>query len=194
MRRTPPPAALAGWLCLLGLVLVLALGPQGCASTADDPPDLGKATVKVAHAMKSGAGAVGRGMGTAYRGVRSGFAAPDGEAEFGPYPADYVTALKRYFVLALRYPQDTSFRFGRPERGYLNQGLFRGGGIAWQGWLVDVQVETRQRLTGHRASRSYIARMRDGEVVDVHADGALLRRVEPRDPLPAPAEQAASGG
>ncbi len=60
----------------------------------------------------------------------------------------------------------------------MNKGIFRGGGVAWQGWLVDVDVETVQSLTKHRAGRSYVVRIRDGEIIEVHQDSTLLRRLE----------------
>lgn len=166
-------------LCLL----LLACAGLGCASTSaqdpdyGEPPDLAEATIAFAGAVKTGAGAAARGMGTAYRGVRSGFAEPDDAAACGPYPKNYVRLVKHHFQRVLRYPEDTSYRLGRPARGYMNQGLLRGGGVAWQGWLVDVDVETRQKLTGHRSARHYIVRLRDGEVVDVHTDDALLGRL-----------------
>jgi hypothetical protein len=154
-----------------------------CASASPEdpeygqPPDLAEATVAFAGAVKTGAGSFSRGMGTAYRGVRQGFAEPGAAAACGPYPEEYVSLVKRHFARVLRYPDDASYRMGRPGRGYMNHGLLRGGGVAWQGWLVDVEVETRQRLTGHRSARGYVVRLRDGEVVDVHTDASLLRRL-----------------
>lgn len=170
--RTHPPGLVA--FRLAPLLLLLA----SCASPgASEPPDLGRAAVGWASAVKSGAGAVGRGVATAYRGVRSGFEEPDADARFGPYPRDYVETIRKHLIRALHYPEDAGFVFGRPERGYLNRGLFQGGGVAWQGWLVDAQVTTTQRLTGHQTTRRYVVRLRDGEIVDVHTDDALLRRV-----------------
>lgn len=173
-QSTPLPALVALWLALL-----LA----GCATRSPDdpeygaPPDLAEASVAFGRSVKNGASAMGRGMGTAYQGVRHGFAEPESDADFGPYPKDYAVLVKKHFMRVLRYSDDASFRFGRPQKGYLSKGLLRGGGIAWQGWLVDVDVETRQSLTGHRKTRPYVVRLRDGEVVDVHTDDTLLKRV-----------------
>ncbi len=41
-----------------------------------------------------------------------------------------------------------------------------------------MRVETTTDLTKHRAAREYVLRLRDHDVVDVHTDDSLLRRVE----------------
>jgi hypothetical protein len=192
-RSTRPPGAVARRAFprrpasraprLAACLLACASTGLACASTSPEdpdygqPPDLAEATVAFAGAVKTGAGSFSRGMGTAYRGVRAGFEEPGDAAACGPYPKDYVTLVKRHFARVLRYGDDASYRLGRPSRGYMNHGLLRGGGVAWQGWLVDVEVETRQRMTGHRSVRGYVVRLRGGEVVDVHTDASLLRRL-----------------
>ena len=69
----------------------------------------------------------------------------------------------------------------------MNRGLFQGGGIAWQGWLIDVQVETASRFEGQARTRGYVVRMREGEVIEVHNArySAALRRVEANPPAAA---------
>ncbi len=158
---------------------------MACASSPEDAaekPDLGRGVIEgskaVGRAVANGAVAFGRGMGTAYQGVRSGFQEPPADAAFGSYPKGYVDLVKKHFFRVLRYQDDTRFTFGRPQQGYMNKGLFRGGGVAWQGWLLDVDVETVQGLTKHRAGRSYVVRIRDGEIIEVHQNSALLGRVE----------------
>ena len=166
--------------------ILAALLLAACASTpeeeVEEKPDLGRGVIEgskaVGKAMKDGAVSFGKGMGTAYKGVRHGFQEPDADSSFGRYPKQYVSLVRKHFFRVLRYPDDTRFVLSKPQRGYMNKGLFRGGGVAWQGWLVDVDVETVQGLTGHRASRSYVVRIRDNEIIEVHKDGTLLRRVE----------------
>lgn len=176
------------WSTIRGVALpILAcLLFAACASTPEeevvDKPDLGRGVIEgskaMGVAMKDGAVAFGKGMGTAYQGVRHGFQEPTEEAAFGPFPKRYVNNVKKHFFRVLRYPDDTRFVLGRPQRGYMNKGLLRGGGVAWQGWLVDVEVETVQGLTRHRAGRRYVVRMRNNEIIEVHKDDTLLRRVE----------------
>lgn len=178
-----PPSVLAAALIAVWLLL------SGCASSPniedpDEKPDFGKAAVQfggsAARAVKNGAGAAARASGTAWRGVRAGFAEPEGEASYGPYPKQYVALVRRHFQRVLGYPAETSFQIAKPERGWMNQGLFQGGGVEWQGWLVDVRVETTTELTKHRAEREYVVRLRDDDVVDVHTDDTLLKRVAAR--------------
>jgi hypothetical protein len=134
--------------------------------------------VVVGKGLGTGAKAVGRGLGTAFEGVRKGFQSPEEEASYGAYPEDYAHALRGHFVHVLRYPDDARFRFGRPEKGYMNGGLLRGGGVEWQGYLVDVEVEFERGLAQQTTSQDFVARLRDGQVVDVHKDARLLHRVE----------------
>ncbi len=174
------------------MTLVLAGALAACAGTPEDGadrPDLGKSTLEASkamgRAMKDGATAFGSGVGTAYRGIRQGFAEPDEETSFGPYPKDYVRLVKSHLIRVERYPDSTRFRIGRPQMGYMNKGILRGGGVAWSGWLVDVHVETVQGLTRHRAARDYVVRVRNHEVIEVHKDDSLLRRVKSQAPASA---------
>jgi hypothetical protein len=170
----------------VALPVLASLLFAACASTPEEDvaekPDLGRGVIEgskaVGNAMKNGAIAFGKGMGTAYEGVRNGFQEPEDEAAFGPYPKGYVDAVRKHFFRVMRYPDDTRFVLGRPEKGFMNRGLLRGGGVAWQGWLVDVDVETVQLLTKHRAARRYVVRVHSGEIIEVHKDATLLRRVE----------------
>ena len=183
MKNTPP--------LLLTLAVVGAL-LAACAGTpeeeAADRPDLGQSTLDASkamgRAMKDGAVAFGSGVGTAYKGVRNGFAKPDEQTSFGPYPKNYVRMVKSHMIRVERYPTDSRFKIGRPQLGYMNKGILRGGGVAWSGWLVDVQVETVS-LTRHKARGTYVVRIRDNEIIEVHKDDSLLRRVKDQAPASA---------
>lgn len=176
MKHTPPR--------LRSLRILLACGVLlSCASAPEEPerPDFGKAAVafgdRAARVMKDGAVATARASGTAWRGVRGGFAEAETGATYGPYPKRYVAMVRRHFTRVLGYPEDASYQISTPERAFMNRGLFQGGGVAWHGWIVEVQVETTIDLTKHRAEREYYVRLRDHDVVDVHRDDSLLRRV-----------------
>ncbi len=155
-----------------------------CATAPDEErPDFGKAAIafggSAARVVKSGASATAEASGTAWRGVRGGFAEAGEDATYGPYPKRSVSLVRRHFSRVLGYPEDTSYQISKPTRAFMNKGLFQGGGVAWTGWLVHVRVETTTDLTKHRAEREYFVRLRDDDVVDVHTDDSLLRRVEP---------------
>jgi hypothetical protein len=179
-----------------------ALG--GCASSPALPEEAGGAAPaeaaypdwrgdarrvasQAAHAASGAAGATwqaarktGDALGTAAHGVRSGFERPADDADYGSYPSEYAGAVKAHFRRVLRVPEGSSFRFGKPERGYMNEGLLQGGGVVWRGYLVDVEVTKRAALFGGEVrAQLYVVRLRDGEVIDVHrgAEHKFLGRV-----------------
>jgi hypothetical protein len=142
---------------------------------------------RVASATARGAEAVGDSLGTAYHGVTNGFEDPADKA-YGPYPRDYVMTIRKHMLRFQGVPATASFQFGKPVRSYLNKGLLRGGEIEWQGWVVDVAIQTTTAF-GQPHTDSYVVRMNDGEVVEVleAAFAGALRRV---DPTPSPASPA----
>jgi hypothetical protein len=142
---------------------------------------------KVATATVRGAVVVGDSVGTAYRGVTSGFEEPEGASAYGPYPRDYVNTIRKHMMRFQGVKDTASFQFGKPVRAYLNKGLLRGGDIDWQGWVVDVTIETKT-VFGQPDVDECVVRMKDGDVVEVleKAYAGALRRVSEETP-PAPA-------
>ena len=133
------------------------------------------AAVVVGRGVATGATAVGRGMGTAYRGVSRGFQRPEAQAEYGPYPDQYAELIPKHFVHVLDFPRNARFKLALPQRGYMNKGLLLGGGVAWQGWVVEVEVQ----LDGgwgrdEPVTQQYSVRIRDDFVVDVHKGKGVL--------------------
>lgn len=185
------------------LVLAVALLLAACASAPDVPEDAParpsasvhpdwrgdarQAASRASHAASAVAGATwqatratGDALGTAAHGIRGGFERPAADADYGGYPADCAGVVKAHFRRVLRFPESVSFRFGRPERGYMNKGLLQGGGVAWRGYLIDVEVTKRAALFGAKVRpQAYVVRLRDDEVVDVHrgAEHRFLGRV-----------------
>jgi hypothetical protein len=183
IRRTPG--------LLLAFLLVptwLWLGPacssiDGPSSDVDTWKDDWKdRAVAVKDGAARGAEAVGESLGTAYQGVREGFEEPAAGA-YGPYPKGYPEAIRRHMLRFEGVPEDASFEFGQPEKGYMNDGILAGGKIEWQGWLVDVEVET-ETFAGQKRKKAYVVRMSDGEVVEVQdaAYAGVLRRAGPAAP------------
>ena len=161
-------------------------------TTADEETwtsEMKQAGATVANATARGAGAVGDSLGTAYKGVTTGFEDPANSA-YGPYPKDYVHTIRKHMMRFADVPETASFRFGKPERSYLNKGLLRGGEVEWQGWVVDVAIETTTAF-GQPHTDEYVVRMNDGDVVEVlEAEYAgALRRIR-QDPPSTPAARA----
>lgn len=127
------------------------------------------AASRAARATWRAARGAGGQMQTAARGIRDGFERVSADADYGSYPSSYTAVVRKHFQRVLRFPETSSFRFGRPRKGYMNHGLLRGGGVAWRGYLVDVEVTRRTALFGSAVrAEPYVVRLRDGEVIDVH--------------------------
>lgn len=178
------------------VLLAAALSLCACTSlegpTADTDTwtaEMKQGTKKVASATTRGAVAVGDSIGTAYRGVSKGFEDPADKA-YGPYPHNYVATIRKHMLRFEDVPEDASFEFGKPVRSYLNKGLLRGGDIEWQGWIVDVSIETTTAF-GQPHTEEYVVRMNDGDVVEVleKAYAGALKRVEPAPAPPVPASR-----
>ncbi len=73
--------------------------------------------------------------------------------------------------------EDAGFSFGEPQRGYLNRGLLQGGGVAWRGYVVDVEVTARRGISRQIRTIPYVVRIRDGEVIEVHESDTLIGRL-----------------
>jgi hypothetical protein len=170
-------------------VLVLGASLSACLSAcassegppAGDgfgPPDVVAGTRKVAASTARGAKAVGRSLGTAYRGVSQGFQGPADPAAYGAYPDDYVPVIRKHMLRFEGVDESASFEFGKPVRGYLNKGLLRGGEVEWQGWIVEVSIRTISAF-GQPQTEAFVARLSDGDVVEVieAAYAGALRRV-----------------
>ena len=181
----------------LPLLLAAASLLCACASTTVDSTrtiaaelsqDVQVGGEKVAAASMRSAEAVGESVGTAYHGVRKGFDEPDGNA-YGRYPIDYVDTVRRHMMRYEGVKQPASFQFGKPMRAYLNKGLLRGGAIEWQGWVVDLTIETRTPF-GQPDTREYVVRMSEGDVVEAvdKAYASAIRRVADA-PVPASAQR-----
>jgi hypothetical protein len=135
-------------------------------------------TRKVAAGTARGARAVGRSIGTAYRGVSQGFQDPADAAAYGPYPDDYVSVIRKHMLRFEGVDERASFEFGQPVRSYLNKGLLRGGEVEWQGWIVDVSIRTTSAF-GQPQTEAFVVRLSHGDVVEVleAAYAGALRRV-----------------
>ena len=168
---------------LLTLACAAALGCASIDAPAQDSESWKSTWKERASAMADGAAAgakaVGSSFSTAASGVAKGFDDPDSEA-FGAYPRDYPRIIQTHLLRFEDIPRKASLRFARPVRGYINKGLFQGGGIAWQGYLVDVTVAIPSRFEGQGRELAYTVRMRDGEVIEVHDAryASSLKRVE----------------
>lgn len=172
-----------------GIALLLLLG---CTSIDGPTAEVGEwknewkeRGARVADGASRAGEAVGDSVVTAYSGVKTGFEEPDG-TNFGPYPKSYVATIKRHMLRFEGVSDEATFQFGKPEKGFMNKGILAGGKIDWQGYLIDLNIASTT-FAGQSRSKSYVVRMKDGEVVEVHDAeyAAALRRLEANEPAPA---------
>jgi hypothetical protein len=182
--RTLAPLLAACLLCSCSALEGGAPDPEALKA------DVRQGTERVASATVRGAEAVGDSVGVAYRGVKTGYAEPRSDS-YGPFPRDYVSAIRKHMLRFGGVKETASFQFGKPVRAYLNKGLLRGGDIEWQGWVVDLSIEGKTAL-GQPEVDEYVVRVKDGEIVEVieKAYASALGRVSSEDAQPAPASRA----
>ena len=70
------------------------------------------------------------------------------------------------------------FKFSEPTRAYTNFGSLWGGEISWYGWIVDIELNAKNRLGGYVGFESYIILFDDNEVFEVRESEILLRRLD----------------
>lgn len=119
-------------------------------------------------------------VATVLTGCAGAFKKPDPAADYGLPPLNYEQATKDYFHEILKDPYSAKYRFEAPQKAYMNTGLAYGGGVKWQGWLVDVRINAKNSFGGYIGEKPYMILFR-GENVFKHIKGrkhVLLHRVE----------------
>ena len=173
------------------LLCVLGAAALGCATYSEPAlqpehwaQEVKSQTSRAADATARSAAAAGQAMGTAYQGVRNGFQPPDANG-YGSFPRDYAAAIRRHLQHFENISKSASIRFGRPEKGFLNEGVLVGGAVAWQGYLIEVEVLEQALFASQTEPDRYVVRMRDGDVLEVlEADYADALRWAEREAQP----------
>jgi len=165
------PAAHLAWLAL---ALGCANYSQPAADKQQWSDSVRQGAGQAAELTADGARAAGKAVKVAVTGVRKGFDEPDPKA-YGSFPAGYAGRIRHHMQHFGGVSPEASFQFGKPARGYLNAGLLAGGGVRWQGYLVEVRVEQEALFASQARPQRFVVRMREGEVVEVieaeYADG-----------------------
>lgn len=158
-----------------------SLAQTGWESAKATSARVGSETLRLGAIAGDRLGKVAKGTGQAVKKVRLKYQEPGPKADYGAPPKHAVRAVKRHFAKVLRYPESAGYRFGEISRGYMNDGLARGGEVVWYGYLLEVRVESKRWLAKNPEREDFVVRFRDGEVVDVHRgrEPALLHRSRP---------------
>ncbi len=165
----PPPEASA------------SLAQTGWESAKATSARVGSETLRLGAMASDRLGKVAKGTGKAVKKVRLKYQEPGPKAEYGTAPKHAVRTVKRHFEKVLRYPESAGYRFGEISRGYMNDGLARGGEVVWYGYLLELRVESKRWLAKDLEREDFVVRFRDGEVIDVHRgrEPALVHRLHP---------------
>jgi len=102
---------------------------------------------------------------------------------FGTAPAsDQVAAsVPAFFNNVLIDPFSAHYQYSAPYKAWLKAGLIQGGGVAWEGWAVDVAVNAKNRMGGYTGWQPYHVAFSNGVPVNaypVQAVDVLWYRVQ----------------
>lgn len=107
-------------------------------------------------------------------GCASGPDIPNDDADFGPPPRNFQDAVLKRLTDDGKIASVASVRFGVPYKAYELQTFLMGGGVAWQGWVVDVSVD----------DRVFHAEMLGNGVQEIVPDGLFESDLHPLWPSP----------
>ncbi len=61
----------------------------------------------------------------------------------------------------LKDPESARYRFGEPQRAYVNNGLLRGGNVVWQGYVIYFFVNAKNSYGGYTGEQPWFALVYD---------------------------------
>ena len=80
---------------------------------------------------------------------------PDGY-NFGLPPSNIDQKIINHFETVLKDPSRAKYRIGTPFKAYQNVGLVGGGGIAWAGYTVNVNINSKNSYGGYTGFTPYL--------------------------------------
>lgn len=86
----------------------------------------------------------------------AGFAKLPPGSDFGTLPRDSEWSVKNHFERSLKDPESARYRFGKFRRAYANKGLIYGGGVAWHGYLQEVEVNGKNSYGGYVGFKPFL--------------------------------------
>ncbi len=87
---------------------------------------------------------------------------------YGPEPTveQIEETTKSLFQRALIDPWSAHYEYGKPYKAYYLYPLISGGGVNWQGWAVDVRVNSKNRMGGYAGWTVYHVGFTQGRAVN----------------------------
>lgn len=86
----------------------------------------------------------------------AGFAKLPPESDFGSRPVNTEASVRSHFEEQLKDSESARYRFGGFRRAYANNGLVHGGGIAWYGYVQEVEVNAKNSYGGYVGFKPYM--------------------------------------
>lgn len=86
----------------------------------------------------------------------AGFAKLPPSSDFGTPPVTTEAAVRAHFEAVLKDPESARYRFGAIRKAYANNGLIHGGGIAWHGYMQEVEVNAKNSYGGYVGFKPYM--------------------------------------
>ena len=91
-------------------------------------------------------------------------AAPPPNADYGEYPSGYENDAKQQIANVLKDPDSARFQFGAPVKAYGNNGLIYGGGVAFIGYILPIEVNARNSFGGYTGYEDWFCLYENGVV------------------------------
>jgi hypothetical protein len=95
---------------------------------------------------------------------------------------NYELAIKEYFESVLIDSESARYKFSQPVNAYENEGLLAGGEVLWLGYLIETQVNAKNRLGGYVGYQPYVVLFKGNDIYRVQkmdwAYATLIHRVE----------------
>ena len=86
--------------------------------------------------------------------------------DYGSPPQDYETTIKQYFDGVLIDPHTAYYNFDSPYKFWYNDKSFIGGQL-YAGYMVRVDVSSKNKFGGYKEEETYGFIMKDGQIIRV---------------------------
>ena len=102
-------------------------------------------------------------------------------SKYGYPPKDYQMTIRNYFANKLKRASTAQYSFSKPQRAYKKKGFAYGGGIEWEGWLVDVSIATSNRMGRMLTPKPHMVLFKDSMIIEdiLGSNHKLITKVAP---------------
>ncbi|HIO96064.1 MAG TPA: hypothetical protein EYG67_04510 [Campylobacterales bacterium] len=87
-------------------------------------------------------------------------------SKYGYPPQNYQLTIKNYFSNKLKHASTAQYTFSSPQRAYKKKGFAYGGGVEWEGWMVDVSIATQNRTGRMLSPKPYMVLFKNSMIIE----------------------------